>query len=51
MRSEMRPTLQTGHFHISKIQKAKIQEDLKPQEIKKLLTIVKQTLTEGFKTL
>ncbi len=47
----MRPTLKTGHFHISKIQDARTKEDLKPQEIKKLLIIVKQTLIEGFKTL
>lgn len=47
IRNEIKPKLKTGHFHISKIQG--VGDDLDPQEAKKLLDIVKQTLREGFK--
>lgn len=44
-----RPTLKTGHFHIAKIQEKN--EDLDSSKAHELLETVKQTLTEGFKTL
>ena len=44
-----RPTLKTGHFHISKIQEKN--EELDSSKAQKLLDNVKQTLIEGFKTL
>ncbi|TRX31282.1 hypothetical protein FNW52_18885 [Flavobacterium sp. ZT3R18] len=47
MRSEIRPTLATGHFHIEKLQEAK--QDLKDSEIKRLLNIVKKGIEEGIK--
>ncbi|MBF7092546.1 hypothetical protein IUY40_13495 [Flavobacterium sp. ALJ2] len=47
LRSKMRPTLKTGHFHISKVQKGGT--DLKSDNMLKVLAIVKQTLIEGIK--
>lgn len=47
MRSEIRPTLATGHFHIEKLQEAK--QDLKVSEIERLLSIVKKGIEEGIK--
>lgn len=49
MRSEKRPNLKTGHFHISKIQGRN--EELDSSKVQELLETVKQTLIEGFKTL
>ena len=51
MRTELRPSLQTGHFHISKIQDESIGEDLNKLEIKELLEIVKKSLNQGIKKL
>ncbi len=49
MRSEKRPNLKTGHFHISKIQGRN--EELDSSKVQELLETVEQTLIEGFKTL
>jgi pyrrolidone-carboxylate peptidase len=46
IRKELKPTLPTGHFHISKIQ---LRGDLNSQEALKLLNIVKKGIEEGFK--
>ncbi|ELY2018410.1 hypothetical protein SL053_002335 [Flavobacterium psychrophilum] len=48
IRSELKPNLKTGHFHISMIQPS---GDLDSTKALELLETVKQTLIEGFKTL
>ncbi len=48
IRSEIKSTLKTGHFHISMIQPS---GDLNPTDAQELLNTVEQTLTEGFKNL
>lgn len=47
IRKEMKPTLKTGHFHISKIQEKNT--DLDSKEIFDLLNIVKKGIEEGIK--
>ncbi|MET3047019.1 hypothetical protein [Flavobacterium covae] len=49
LRSEIKPILATGHFHIEKIQESK--QNLKDSEIKRLLNIVKKGIEEGIKGL
>ena len=51
MRTELKPNLETGHFHISKIQNEKKEEDLNPLEIEEVLEIVKKSLNQGIKQL
>ncbi len=48
LRDDMRPSLNTGHFHISKIQGVK--EKLKQDEIKEVLKIVRTAITEAMKS-
>lgn len=48
MRNEIKPTLKTGHFHVSMIQP---KGDLNSSDAQELLNIVSQTLKEGFKIL
>ena len=47
LRTEIKPNLQTGHFHISKIQR--IGSDLSATKIAEVISIVKKSLKEGFK--
>lgn len=49
LRKDNKPTLPTGHFHISKIQENG--EDLNHNEIKELLSVVKQAIVEGIKAI
>ena len=49
LRSEIRPKLATGHFHIEKIQDESIKENLKDNEIRNLLSLVKKGIEEGLK--
>jgi hypothetical protein len=51
MRTKLRPKLETGHFHISKIQDERIGEDLNPLEIKEVLAVVRKSLNKGIKKL
>ncbi len=47
LRKDSKPKLNTGHFHIAKIQDPN--EDLKSQEIKEVIFIVKNGIKEGIK--
>ncbi|ELY2018140.1 hypothetical protein SL053_002053 [Flavobacterium psychrophilum] len=49
MRSEIKPTLPTGHFHIEKIQDERVSEDLNSTEISDLLILIKKGIEEGIK--
>ncbi|MCD8418425.1 hypothetical protein G1K66_12130 [Tenacibaculum finnmarkense] len=49
LRKDNKPALPTGHFHISKIQENG--EDLNLNEIKELLSVVKQAILEGIKAI
>lgn len=49
IRSELRPSLATGHFHIEKIQDGRINEDLNPLKISNLLSIIRKGIEEGVK--
>ncbi len=51
MRSEMRSELQTGHFHISKIQDKNTGEDLKQNEVKELIEKCVKAISEGIKSI
>ncbi|MDN3674490.1 hypothetical protein QWY99_15725 [Flavobacterium branchiarum] len=49
MRSEIKPTLATGHFHIEKLQNERVKEDLNDDKINNLLSLVKEAIKEGTK--
>ncbi|MFV0530942.1 MAG: hypothetical protein ACK5MD_05850 [Flavobacteriales bacterium] len=49
LRKDNKPSLSTGHFHISKIQNNN--EDLKQQDIEEVLNIVSKGISEGVKGL
>ncbi|MDN3674488.1 hypothetical protein QWY99_15715 [Flavobacterium branchiarum] len=49
MRSEIKPTLATGHFHIEKLQDESVKEDLNDDKINNLLSLVKKAIKEGTK--
>ncbi len=51
LRTKLRPKLETGHFHISKIQDERTGEDLNPLEIKEVLAVVRKSLNKGIKKL
>ncbi len=51
MRPKLKPNLETGHFHIAKIQDEEVSEDLNPTEIAEVLAIVKKSLNQGIKKL
>ena len=51
LRTETKPVLPTGHFHISKLQDENVKEDFSNSKTKEMITIVENGIAEGVKGL